>query len=270
MDSDLNIPVVMTFAGNDPTGGAGLQADIETLASVGCHAAPVVTVLTIQDTQDVKGFATVDTALLIQQARAVLEDMPVAAFKLGMLGGVEIIEAVHSILMDYPDIPVIFDPVIASGAGTSLVDDNMLDAMANMLFPMTTILTPNTLEAKSLAPEADTIDACAQVLQQLGCEYVLVTGTHDGTKDVVNHLYSDHRLLESYRWSRLPYSYHGSGCTLSSAIAGLMAHGHEPYTAVYEAQEYTWESLQYGYRVGMGQHIPNRLFWASVTEEDTE
>lgn len=270
MDTELKIPVVMTFAGNDPSGGAGLQADIETMASMGCHTAPVVTALTVQDTQDVKTFATIDAPLLIQQARAVLEDMMVSVFKLGMLGSVEVVEAVHSILIDYPDVPVIFDPVLSSGAGTSLVDDNMLDAMSNLLFPSTTVLTPNTLEAQCLAPEADTVDACAQVIQELGCEYVLITGTHGNSRDVTNRLYGDHRLLETYSWPRLPESYHGSGCTLSAAIAGLLAHGHEPFTAIYEAQEYTWEALRQGYRIGMGQYIPNRLFWAQADDREGE
>ena len=261
-------PVVMAFAGVDSTGGAGIQADIESLASIGCHAVPVVTAITIQDTQNIKSYAAVEDNLVIEQARMVLEDMSVAAFKIGMLGSVENVEAIHSILMDYADIPVVLDPIILAGGGGMIADEELIDAMVNLLFPLTTILTPNSREARALAPEADNLEACAQELLERGCEYVLVTGTHERTVEVINTLYGNRRQLESYAWERLPHSYHGSGCTLAAAIAGLLGHGLDPVVAVHEAQDFTWHSLKYGFRVGMGQHLPNRLFWAQ-NEEDT-
>jgi hydroxymethylpyrimidine/phosphomethylpyrimidine kinase len=135
--------------------------------------------------------------------------------------------------------------------------------MVTLLFPQTTILTPNSIEARALAPGADTLDACAHQLMDRGCEFVLLTGTHEATPQVINRLYGARREIESYTWERLPESYHGSGCTLAAALAGLLAQGREPYSAVYEAQQYAWESLKYGYRLGMGQHMPNRLFWGS-------
>lgn len=260
------MPVVMAFGGNDPTGGAGIQADIEAVASMGCHAAPVITALTVQDTSDVMRFETVEPGILIEQARAVLEDMPVGCFKLGMLGSVEIVEAIHSILVDYQTIPVVLDPVLRAGGGTSLANEELVDAMIELLFPFVTVITPNSLEARQLAPEADNLDACAQELMDQGCEFVLITGTHENTPTVVNSLYTNRQLMESFQWERLPHSYHGSGCTLASAIAGLLAQGLEPFSAINEAQEYTWESLKNGYRVGMGQLLPNRLFWASSEE----
>lgn len=256
-------PVVMTLSGNDPTGGAGIQADIETLVSMGCHAAPVVTTLTVQDTQDVKSYATIETDMLISQARAVLEDMAVAAFKIGLLGSVETVEALHTLLMDYPEIPVVLDPILISGGGSNLADDDIVEAMVNLLFPLTTIITPNSTEARLLAPEADTLDACAQVMQELGCEHILITGTHENHREVINRLYGDQKLLETFHWERLPGTFHGSGCTLASAIAGMLANGTDIMTAVIEAQEYTLETLRNGYRIGMGQLIPNRLFWAT-------
>jgi hydroxymethylpyrimidine/phosphomethylpyrimidine kinase len=257
-----SIPVTLVFAGNDPTGGAGIQADIETIASMGGQAAPVITALTVQDSQDVMRMDPVDAMMVIEQARAVLEDMPVDAIKIGLLGSVENIEAIHTLLTDYPDIPVILDPVLASGGGTSLVAEEMEDAIIELLFPYTTLLTPNSNEARQLAPEADTLDACAQELLAGGCEFVLITGTHENTDTVDNTLYGNMRRLETFSWERLPHSYHGSGCTLASAIAGLMAQGLEPFTAIHEGQEYTWETLKHGYRLGMGQHQPSRLFWA--------
>lgn len=267
MTEQQSIPVVMVFAGCDSTGGAGIQADIETLASMGCHAAPVITAITVQDTQQVQGYTAIDAALIVAQARAVLEDMPVAAFKIGMVGSVENVEAIHTLLQDYPDVPVVLDPVRAAGGGGELADEEVVDAMVTLLFPLTTVLTPNTLEARALAPEADTLDACAQEILESGCEFVLITGAHENTAAVINTLYGNRRQLESFSWERLPASYHGSGCTLASAISGLLAHGMEPFTAIHEAQEYTWETLKHGYRIGMGQYLPNRLFWAREDED---
>lgn len=263
------IPAVMTFAGTDPSGGAGLQADIETLASMGCHAVPIVTAVTVQDTQQMFRFKAMDASLVVEQSRAALEDIPITAFKIGMLGSVENVEAVHTILTDYPEVPVVLDPLISAGGGGELADDELIDAMVNLLFPLTTVLTPNSEEARAFAPEADSLDACAQELLELGSDYILITGTHESTPHVVNHLYSEHRLLESYTWNRLPASYHGSGCTLATAITALLAQGLDPVTAIHEAQEYTWESLNNGYRVGLGQHIPNRLFWAQGENDES-
>jgi hydroxymethylpyrimidine/phosphomethylpyrimidine kinase len=252
----------MTFAGHDPGGGAGIQADIESLASQGCHATPVITALTVQDSHDVIDFTAVDATHVITQARAVLEDMPVAAFKIGMLGSVENAQAIHSILQDYPRIPLVLDPVLASGRGTSLGGHSLADAIKTLLVPHTTVLTPNSLEARTLAPEADTLDACAIALLDQGAEYVLVTGTHENTRHVINSLYQGHQRLESFTWERLPHSYHGSGCTLAASIAGLIAHGLDPFQACHEAQDFTWHALQQGYRPGMGQYLPDRLFWS--------
>jgi hydroxymethylpyrimidine/phosphomethylpyrimidine kinase len=261
-----NIPVVICFSGLDSTGGAGLQADIEAVASMGCHAAPVATALTVQDTRTVIDYTPVKVTLLIEQARAILEDMPIAAIKIGMTANAEIIGAIHSILIDYPDIPVVLDPVFASGHGDSLSEDSVINAMRELLLPQTTILTPNSIEARILAPNADTLDACGQELLDAGSEFVLLTGTHEDTEHVENRLFGNHRLLETFTWERLPHSYHGSGCTLASAIAGLLAQGLEPFSAMHEAQEYTWEALKTAYRIGMGQLIPNRLFWARGEE----
>lgn len=265
--TDNDIPVVMTFAGTDPTGGAGVQADIEAISSMGCHAAAVVTAVTVQDTRNVMSFEPVSAALVIEQARAVLEDMPVHAIKIGMIGSVENVEVIHTLLNDYPDIPVVLDPILRAGGGSELANDELMAAMIELLFPMTAILTPNSQEARRLAPEADTLDACAQEILAAGCELVLITGTHENTATVDNILYGNRRRLDTYSWERLPHSYHGSGCTLASGIAGLLAQGMEPLTAIHEAQEYTWETLKHGYRLGMGQYHPNRFFWARGEEE---
>jgi hydroxymethylpyrimidine/phosphomethylpyrimidine kinase len=255
-------PVVLVFAGSDPTGGAGVTADVLALASMGCHPAVVVTAVTAQDTAGIKQFTSVEAGLVIAQARAVLEDMPVAAFKTGMFGNVANLSAIASIIEDYPDIPLIVDPVQTSDRGDSLTDESLDDALRSLILPQATLITPNSLEARALAPDADTLDACAQQLMSLGCEYVLITGTHENTPEIVHRLYGNMRLLEAFNFERLPATYHGSGCTLASACAATLAHGLEPVNAVAEALNYTWETLKYGFRPGMGQHLPDRLYWA--------
>ena len=265
--SNRQIPVVLTLSGNDPTGGAGLQADIEALASHGCHAAPVVTAITVQNTGNVLDLAPLEAALVVEQARAVLEDMPVQAVKIGLLGSAQIVEAVHTLLQDYPDLPVVLDPVLAAGGGTGLLDESAREALKALLLPQVTVLTPNSREARALAPEADSLDACAMELLDTGCEFVLITGTHEPGPQVLNRLYGNHRLLETFHWERLRGEYHGSGCTLAASIAGLLAQGLEPFTAIHEAQEYTWEALRHGYRIGMGQLLPNRFFWVKTSSE---
>lgn len=269
-------PIVLVFAATDPSGGAGLQADIMTLASMGCHPLSVVTAVTIQDTMGVDGVNAIDAEWVADQARCVLEDIPVAAFKLGLLGSVEQIAAIAEVVSDYPEVPLILDPVLASGRGDELVSEEMIVALKELLVPQTTILTPNTLEVRRLAAddpeEGEALDLaeCARRIIASGCEYVLVTGTHENTAQVVNTLYGQEGVVRSDAWHRLPGSYHGSGCTLASAIAATIANGLEISDAVKDAQEYTWQTLKAAFRPGMGQHIPDRLFWAHEDEERDE
>jgi len=265
--SNASPPVVLVFAGTDPTGGAGVTADVLTLASLGCHPAVVVTAVTAQDTTGIKQFTCMDTELVIAQARAVLEDMPVAAFKIGMLGSSAVAATVASIVEDYPDIPLIVDPVQTSGRGDALADDMLDGALRSLIIPQTTLITPNSIEARALAPGADTLDACAQELMSLGSEFVLITGTHENTPQIMHRLYGNMRLLETFVFERLPGSFHGSGCTLASACAASLAHGLDPVNAVGESLRYTWETLKHAFRTGMGQHLPNRLYWAWEMDE---
>lgn len=256
------VPVVLAVSGSDPSGGAGIQADIEALASMGCHTAPIITALTLQNTRGASGYRTTDPELLAQQMRLVCADLPVAACKIGMTGDAGIVEAVCAVLGEHAEVPVVLDPVLVAGGGGALADERTLDALLERLVPLATIVTPNSIEARRLAPAARTLDECARQILARGAEYVLITGTHEDTPLVVNSLYGDGRLIESWPWERLPGSYHGSGCTLAAAIAGLLAYGATPEDAVRQAQEYTWEALRQAYSIGTGQRIPNRLFWA--------
>ncbi len=265
-------PAVLTLAGSDPSGGAGIQADILTLASLGCHPLSVITAITVQDTVGVDDFMVLDADMVNDQARFLLEDIPVLVFKIGMLGSVENVAVVAQLIADYPDVPVVLDPVLRSGGGHELADDDLIAAMRDLLIPQVSIITPNSMEARRLAmndPDEDeelSLDECAKRLLALGCPHVLITGTHENTKEVINSLYSPNGVVRADRWERLPGSYHGSGCTLASAIAGMLATGLMLPEAVREAQEYTYQSLVAGFRPGMGQYIPDRMFWAREDE----
>ena len=272
METTINLmpPTVLTFAATDPSSGAGLQADLLALASIGCHPLSVVTAITVQDTVGVENVVALDPDLINEQARTILEDMQISAFKLGMLGSVKNIAVIAEIVADYPDVPLLIDPVLSSGRGDELANDAMQEAMIDLLFPQATLITPNSLEARRLAYAIDdsddlenaSMDEIVDRLLALGPEYVLVTGTHERSPQVINNLYGSQKLLRSYTCERLPGSYHGSGCTLASAIAACLAHGLGMEEAIAEAQEYTWQSLRHAFRPGMGQFIPDRLFWA--------
>lgn len=260
------VPVVMSFSASDPSGGAGIQADIEALGSMGCHCSPVITTVTAQDTTNIYHFYPCPSRLVRDQARAVLEDIPIAGFKIGILGSIENIRAVHSLLKDYPKLPVILDPSLYMGSSKPRqLDPAIIEALIALIMPLVTICTANAQEARLLAPEADTLDACAQEIMAHGANYVLITGNHQLPNKITNTFYGNYRRLEVFHWDRLENNYQGSGCTLSASLAGLMAQGLSASSAIYQAQEYTAECLKQGFRIGMGQHLPNRLFWARET-----
>lgn len=257
-------PIVLTFAASDPTGGAGLQADLLTIAGMGCHPVSVLTAVTVQDTEGVERLLPIDAELVLAQARALLEDIRVRAIKLGVLGSAANVAAVSRILAGHSEVPVVLDPVLASGRGDELAGREIIDAMRERLLPLTLIATPNSLEARRLARDSGRgepdLEECAQRLIGLGCEHVLITGTHEPGPDVMNTLYSRSGAVRADRWARLPNSYHGSGCTLASAIAAGLARGLAVPEAVREAQAYTWQALASGFRAGRGQFLPDRLF----------
>lgn len=255
----LNRPVVLSFSGHDPSGGAGVQADIETLVSHQCHAVSVITTLTEQDTQNVKKLTPQNPENIINQAETLLADIPVKAIKIGLLGQAETVLAIHKIIKQHPQIPVVLDPILAAGGGTKLSDDALIKAIDDLLLPYVTILTPNSEEARKLTGLYD-LTECGNQLAK-ACKYVLITGTHENTPEVSNKLFHDGRFYEAYSWNRLPYSYHGSGCTLAASIAALLAQGLPPLEAIAEAQEFTWNSLNFAYQPGKGQYNPNRFFW---------
>ena len=245
-------PIVLTFAASDPTGGAGLQADLLTLAALGCHPLSVLTGLTVQDTSGVEHLESIAADLVTRQASRVLAETRVAAFKVGVLGSAENVRAVAAIAAAHARVPLVLDPVLASGRGDPLANDAVLKALLELLVPRATVVTPNTVEAARLGG--------AKRLLELGCRYVLVTGTHEPGAEVSNKLYDSGGLVREDRWQRLPGSYHGSGCTLASAIAAQLAKGRDVPEAARAAQKFTWQALAAGFRSGAGQSLPNRFF----------
>ena len=251
-------PVVLCFSGHDPTGGAGLQADIETLSRLGCHACTVVTALTAQDTSNVRVVLPQKKSDFLQQARLVIADLPISAVKIGLLGSTDIALAVAALLADeLAGVPVVLDPVLAAGGGRAMASADLVEVIRSRLLPLASIATPNIPEARQLACGMESDGDCAAELLRLGCQQVLLTGTHAASGAVVNRLYRRQGML-SWEWPRLPYEYHGSGCTLASALAAGLAKQLALEDACLQAQQFTLASLNSGFVLGKGQHLPNR------------
>lgn len=225
----------------------------------GCHAAPTVTALTVQNSIDVSDFRVLDADWVLAQAEAVITDLTISGIKLGMLGSVEMVDTVVRILKRLPGVPVVCDPVLRAGGGGSLGKDDVGYAMRERLLPLATIATPNLPEARILAelPEG-TPDQCAEKILPF-CQHLLITGGHGDEREVLNRLYSRDGSFQSFTCERLPGSYHGSGCTLASTLAGRLALGESTMQAVETALAYTWRTLRDADRPGAGQHFPRRL-----------
>ena len=251
------LPTVIVFAGHDPCGGAGLVADIEALRAQDCHVLPIATAQTVQNTQYVSSFSVADTKLLREQFSALKEDIPIAACKIGMLGNADIANAVADCLQNVDDVPIVLDPVIKADQGGKLAEADLLDCIKTRLLPMTTLVTPNIPELNALSGSELDTEIAVKALLETGCKAVLLTGTHADTSDVVNRLFINDRVVPS-AWPRLPNDYHGSGCTLASAITGRLAHHEELETAVEQGLRFTWQSLSAAYKIGKGQWIPRR------------
>jgi len=252
-------PTVLVLAGNDPTGGAGLCADTQTLTAFSCHTAPVITCVTVQNTENIQQLYPLSAEQVYQQAKTVLEDMPIAAIKIGLLGSADIIHAVIQLLEEYPSIPVVLDPILAAGGGKEMANDEIQHLILKKLLPHVFITTPNSEEAHRLTLPDYTQDEVAHVMLETGCDYVCITGSHDKDSSIINRLYHAEHETQAWTWSRLQDEYHGSGCTFAAGVAGVLAQGHSVEHAVYHAQAFTWQSLYRGSQVGAGQSLPNRI-----------
>lgn len=253
-------PVVLCFSGHDPCGGAGIQADIEVISSHGCHPASIITCLTQQDTHNVISIWPQNPQDLRAQTTTLLNDLDIAVIKIGLIGSVEIAQAIGAILQANPQIPVVLDPVLAAGGGKKLSNANLIKTIVVELLPYVTLLTPNSDEARLLTGN-QVLNESAQALLGMGAKNVLLTGGHESTLTVDNTLYRPDQPPQTFHWERLSGQYHGSGCTLASSCAALMARGFDVYTAVTEAQDFAWQALAAAYPTGSGQLNPDRMFW---------
>jgi len=261
-------PLILTFGAADSVGAIGIQADLASFAAMGCHGLSVVTSILIGDTAKIEDAQIVDSDWVADQARVLLEDMPVAAFKVGFCGNVENVAVIAEIVSDYPDIPLILDPFSTAIPDQGADGDDLVMAIRELLLPQTTVLMLSALELVRLAETwressiEDSLAPDAAKVIESGCEFLFVTGTPSDVHDIANTLFDDSGILRNDHWPRQAGSFSGAGNTLSATIAALLANGLDVPEAVLEAQEFTNAALMHAHRLGMGKLIPDRFFWA--------
>ncbi|MDZ7851482.1 MAG: hydroxymethylpyrimidine/phosphomethylpyrimidine kinase [Halomonas sp.] len=259
-----HLPTVLVLAGHDPTGGAGLVADSEAVAACGGWALTVPTALTVQNCRDVRTVRPVPADDLVAMVAA-LDEFEIAAIKIGLIPDGILLDAVVDILRHRPGVPVVVDPVLRAGGGSDLSTAELIDAMRLHLLPLVDILTPNRQELARLAGAEFRDDTERAVrLMSLGCQSLLVTGTdHPAGRvpaDRVEHTLHAPDVSRQWTWPRLAGSFHGSGCTLASALAARLAAGESLVTACEQAQAFTWQALARGWQPGHAQWLPRRLW----------
>lgn len=271
-------PTVLVFSMSDPTGAGGAAADTLTCAAMGCHAACVITALSVQDSTRMEDVLVIDDEWVDDQARTVLQDMPVAAVKVGALGSSDNAQAVAEILSDYPELPVVFDPFPAARGSASESDDELdaelMAALRGLILPQTSVVTLSLSQARrwiALSSEDDaegeaaedfTAAQCARQILEWGCEYVLLTNAETVGTHLVNQLFGPENSLQNESIEHVNLRFRGAGDTLSAGIAALLAQGIDIGDAVREANDFLAQSLAGGFRIGMGDAMPDRLFWA--------
>lgn len=267
-------PLVLSFNASDPVGAVGLQADLACFAAMGCHGLSVTTAILIGDTTGIEDVQDIDADWVADQARVLLEDMPVAGFKVGYPGNLESIAVIAEIMSDYPDIPLVLDP-FQNGMPEPAEDaEEILVAMRELLVPQSTLMLLSTVELARFAetwrepvPVRSSADDAGELLKS-GCGYVFVTGSGD-MQEAANTLYGEEGVVRHDRWQRQPGAFAGAGSTLSAVIAAILANGGEAPQAVVEAQEFTLAAIAHAQRLGMGRLIPDRHFWARAADDNS-
>ncbi|MDQ1919855.1 bifunctional hydroxymethylpyrimidine kinase/phosphomethylpyrimidine kinase [Massilia pseudoviolaceinigra] len=264
-------PLILTFGVSDPIGATGIQADLACFSALGCHGLSVMTGILISDTARVEDVQEVDADWVCDQARVVLEDMTVAAFKVGALTSVEQASAIAEIVSDYPDVPLILDPFLSSLPDSGLADDDMLIAIRQILVPQATVLLLTQVELARMAETwrdggGDMLKEDVAELTNMGCAYVLVkctaTSGNGAGAQLANTLFDENGVVGTFNWQHLPGPFVGAGSTLSGALAALMARGigDDAVDAIQAAQEFTVGALANAQRFGMGKLVPNKFF----------
>ncbi|MDQ9171265.1 hydroxymethylpyrimidine/phosphomethylpyrimidine kinase [Oxalobacteraceae bacterium R-40] len=269
-------PLVLSFGATDPVGAIGIQADLASFAAMGCHGLSVVTAILTGDSAGIEARQILDPDWVDDQARILLEDMPVAAFKVGFVGSIENASVIAEIVSDYPDIPLILDPFSSGMPDPGEEGEELLYAIRELLIPQTTLLSISSVELARFGEtwretsDGDTLPHDVLQITGSGCEYLLVTSIQSGSHDLANTLFDRSGVVRSDTWPRLPGPFLGAGATLSGTIAALLANGLEIPEAVFEAQEFTAAALAHGHRLGMGKLIPDRYFWAREPDENNQ
>ncbi|MGM0767743.1 MAG: bifunctional hydroxymethylpyrimidine kinase/phosphomethylpyrimidine kinase [Pseudomonadota bacterium] len=247
----------MILSGLDPSGGAGIQADIQAVTALGCHPLPVLTCLTVQDTRNVYDAVAVDADLIRRQLDCVAADSPIHAIKTGALGNAAVVEVLVAFLEQHPAVPLITDPVIKAAGGGDLADEALINAMKHRLFSRAELVTPNGIELAMLGGTDDPVEAAGR-LMAAGCQSVLATGGHGDGPQIINTLFSGNG--EPVRWEieRVGGEYHGTGCTLAAAIAAGRAAGLSARASISQAQNFVNRAILHALEVGNGQPVPDR------------
>ena len=252
---------VLLFAGADPSGGAGICADLQAIAAAGAHALPVVTVLTVQDNNRVHAIHPVPVEQVRAQAEALIAAIPIAAVKIGIVGSRANALCIAALLTQLrtmrPDLPVVLDPVLASGHGDALTREDALSVIAPLL-AHATLITPNLPEAAALCPDAAGPEAQAAALIARGATHVLIKGGHGEAQMIVNQWFGADGATRTWQSARLPGQFHGSGCTLASAIAGRLAIGDTMHAAIDAGLAFCDAALAQAFAIAPGQAIPAR------------
>lgn len=254
----MKVPSVLCLSGLDPSGGAGLQADIEACAANGVHVLGLVTTLTVQDTNNAKEIQPISGHFLRKQMEFLLADCTPAAVKIGLIGDIEQIEVISELLPPL-GVPVVCDPILCAGGGWPFLTEAAQHTLLAKLLPCVTVLTPNASEVRRLAPEAGDLAVAASALLGKGCAHVLVTGGDEPGSEVINTWYRMGYAPLPWRWPRLPGPFHGAGCTLAASLAARLARQEPMETALDEAQRYTHITLGHPLVVGGGRPIPGRF-----------
>ncbi|EEZ80093.1 hydroxymethylpyrimidine/phosphomethylpyrimidine kinase [uncultured Candidatus Thioglobus sp.] len=245
---------VLVLSGLDPCGGAGIAADIETINQFGVTPLPIITTLTVQNTQSVKSTQEVDSKLIAEQFNHLKTDVTFSVAKIGLLSSKKQIEVLTNLLSECDDVTIVLDPIVKSTAKDKLLDSQTLEVLKTKLLPLVDVITPNVDELQALSPNKNE----QQAVESLPCEWVLLTTTDSSNDEIEHRLYHHAELLERYTYTKLPGDYHGSGCTLASSIAGLLALGVETRIACKRALDYTYQTLLNAKSIGKMQHHPNR------------
>jgi hydroxymethylpyrimidine/phosphomethylpyrimidine kinase len=266
---------VMTFNASDPSGASGMAADIATIAAMGAHGLPVITAIVMRDTAEVFDHHAIDADVIVEQARSVLEDVTIAAWKVGFLGSTEGVSAVAEILSDYPDVPL-----VAYLPNLAWVEEDeqqaYLEAFRDLVLPQTEVLVGSHQTLSDfLLPDWEgerppSSRELAIAANKHGTRFVLVTSVPLPEQFLDNVLASPQGAITGEKFERFETTFVGAGETLSAALAALLATGVELHAAVGEALAFLDQALDAGFRPGMGSVVPDRFFWALPAEDEGE